>query len=132
MPRAVLLAGGMLFAAHAQAAAAALACPATAPAEWGAKPGVLNAVQVLSARRGEVIDEAAPPDLIPDAQSTRGGILHSIWKMNSDGPEWLFSVWCHYAGTQRVLKLDAPGVRRCEYTTSAAHPDRPPQTMVCD
>ena len=93
---------------------------------------MLTGVQVVSAKRGEKIDDAAPPDLVPDDQQTQGGILHSIWRMNSEGPEWLFQVWCHYAGTPRVLKVDAPGVKRCEYRTPAAHPDRPPQQMVCD
>ena len=110
----------------------ALECPAHAPADWKASPGVLSGVQVLSAKHGEVIDEAAPPDLVPDDQSTLGGVLHSTWRMNGDGPEWMFFVWCHYAGTERVLKLDAPKVKRCEYTTPAAHPERPPQAMVCD
>jgi hypothetical protein len=132
MLRIVLPSVGLLIALHIGAAAHVLECPATAPTEWDVRPGVLNAVQVLSARQGEAIDETAPPDLVPDTQSTRNGILHSAWKMNSDGPEWLFYVWCRYAGTPRVLKLDAPRVQRCEYTTSAAHPDRPPQQMVCD
>ena len=110
----------------------ALECPAQAPAAWIGVHGALVGVSVLSARRGETIDETAPPDLVPDDQRTRNGILHSVWRMNSDGPDWLFSVWCRYAGTGQVLKLDAPKVRRCEYTTSAAHPERPPQAMVCD
>ena len=110
----------------------ALECPAHAPPEWHASPGVLSGVQVLSAKRGETIDEKAPPDLVPDGQRTQGGILHSTWKMNSEGPDWLYSVWCRYAGTPRVLKLDAPNVKRCEYTAPATHPDRPPQQMVCD
>ena len=122
----------LLLAGPAMAAGHALECPARAPAEWGGSPGLLNAVQVISAKHDEKVDEAAPPDLIPDDQRTRAGILHSVWKMNSDGPDWLFQVWCHYVGTTRILKLDAPGVKRCEYTTSAVHPDRPPQQMVCD
>lgn len=68
----------------------ALECPVDAPSEWAASPRVLSGVQVLSAKHGEVIDEATPPDLVPDDQSTRGGVLHSVWRMNSDGPEWLF------------------------------------------
>src|SRR4051794_8142388 len=95
----------------AQQAASRVQCPAVAPTEWGGKRGVLNGVQVISAKRGETIDETAPPDLVPDEQRTRSGILHSVWRMNSDGPEWLFQVWCHYAGTPRVLKLDAPVVK---------------------
>jgi hypothetical protein len=117
---------------QAWAAGHARECPATAPADWGATRGALNGVQVLSAKRGEVIDEKAPPDLVPDQQRTQAGILHSVWTMNADGPDWLFQVWCHYAGATRILKLDALAVKRCEYTTSAAHPDRPPQQLVCD
>ena len=113
-------------------AAQRLECPAQAPAEWGTPRGPLIGVQVLSAKHNEVIDEAAPPDLVPDQQRTTAGVLHSIWRMNSDGPDWLFFVWCRYAGSSRILKLDAPGVKQCEYTTSAAHPDHPPQQMVCN
>jgi hypothetical protein len=122
----------LLLAADAWAAGHAIECPARAPSDWGGSPGLLAGVQVVSAKRGEKIDDAAPPDLVPDGQRTQSGILHSIWRMNSDGPEWLFQVWCHYAGTPRVLKVDAPGVKRCEYLTPAAHPDRPPQQMACD
>jgi len=93
---------------------------------------MLSGVQVLSAKPGDTIDETAPPDLVPNQQRTRAGTLHSVWRMNSDGPDWQFFVWCHYAGTKRVLKLDAPNVKQCEHTAPAAHPDRPPQAMVCD
>ena len=130
--RLALVVAAVLLTGRAWAAGHALECPVHAPADWQVSPGVLNGVQVLSARRGETIDEAAPPDLVPDEQRTQGGILHSAWRMNSEGPDWLFYVWCHYTGTKRLLKLDAPGVKRCEYTTPAAHPDRPPQQMVCD
>jgi hypothetical protein len=122
----------VLCAGNARGVGHALECPASAPAEWGATPGTLNTVQVISAKRDEAIDETAPPDLVPDDQRTQGGILHSVWKMNSEGPNWVFQVWCHYAGTKRMLKLDASAVKRCEYTTSSAYPDRPPQQMVCD
>ncbi len=122
----------LLLAGSACAAGHVLECPARAPAEWGGMPGLLNAVQVVSAKHGETIDDTAPPDLVPDNQRTKSGILHSVWRMNADGPEWQFYVWCHYAGSAHILKLDAPGVKRCEYTTSSAHPERPPQQMVCD
>ena len=114
------------------AGAHGLECPAHAPADWHASPGVLNGVQVLSAKQGEKIDDQSPPTLVPDDQTTRNGVLHSVWQMNGEGPEWQFFVWCRYAGSERVLKLDAPRVKRCEYTAPAAHPDRPPQAMVCD
>ncbi|HET6194833.1 MAG TPA: STY0301 family protein [Acetobacteraceae bacterium] len=109
-----------------------LECPPQAPAEWGGARGSLVGVDVLSARRGEAIDESAPPSLVPDAQQSRAGTLHQTWRMNADGPEWVFHVWCRYAGSTRVLKLAASGVRQCERVLSAAHPDRPPQQMFCD
>jgi hypothetical protein len=109
-----------------------LECPSQAPAEWGMPRGNLIGVQVLSARRDEAIDEAAPPDLIPDRQTRRGGVLHQIWQMNADGPDWQYFVWCRYAGTERVVKLAAPGVTICKRELPAAHPDRPPQRMVCN
>ena len=109
-----------------------LECPSQAPAEWGKPRGKLIGVQVLSAKRGETIDEAAPPDLIPDRQWSRGGVLHQTWQMNGDGPDWEYFVWCHYTGTERVMKLAAPDVKMCQRQLPAAHPDRPPQRMVCD
>ncbi len=116
----------------ARAAPPRLECPPQAPAEWPGAHGQLTGVQVLSAKRGELIDEAAPPDLVPDRQMSRAGSIHQLWQMNSDGPEWLYFVWCHYAGSDRVLKLAAPGVKQCERTMPASQPNRPPQQMVCD
>lgn len=109
-----------------------LECPLEAPAEWGGPRGQLVGVQVLSAKRGEVIDETAPPDLIPNRQTTHAGVVRQTWRMNADGPDWLYYVWCRYAGTDRVLRLAAPNVKRCERTFQSAHPDRPAQRMVCD
>jgi len=109
-----------------------LECPARAPAEWGDARGALVGVDVLSTRRGEAIDDAAPPSLVPDSQVIRAGTLHQSWRMNQDGPDWQYHVWCRYSGTTRVLKLAAPGVRQCERLLPAAHPDRPPQQMFCD
>jgi hypothetical protein len=109
-----------------------LECPRQAPAEWGGTHGTLVGVDVLSARRGEAIDESAPPSLVPDNQWSRAGTLHQTWRMNADGPDWQFYVWCRYAGSTRVLKLAASDVRQCERLLSVAHPDRPPQQMFCD
>jgi hypothetical protein len=117
--------------AHAQARHR-LECPSHAPAEWGKPRGSLIGVQVLSAKRGEAIDETAPPDLVPDRQARRAGILHQTWQMNGDGPDWQYFVWCRYAGTERIVKLPAPAVTICERVLPAAHPDRPPQRMVCE
>lgn len=116
----------------AHASPSRLECPPQAPVEWPGIHGPLTGVQVLSAKRGEPINEAAPPDLVPDRQMTRAGSIHQLWQMNSAGPDWLYYVWCHYAGSDRILKLAALGVKQCQRTMPAAHPDRPPQQMVCD
>ncbi len=112
----------LLLATNALAAGHALECPA----------GPLVGVDVLSTKHGEPIDEAFPPTLVPDDQITRAGLLHQVWRMNGDGPDWEYFVWCRYQGAAQVVKLAAPGTKRCERTLPAAHPDRPPQTMVCD
>lgn len=105
-----------------QAAAAeshGLQCPATAPPAWGLVPSPpLSGVEVLSAPTGTEIDNDAPPSLMPDTQDNYNRTLHQSWQMNNDGPGWSFFVDCHYAGTQRVLRLDAAGVTRCDYSVS--------------
>ena len=116
------LVGGVLLAIPTAASAHTLECPA----------GPLVGVQVLSAKHGEAIDEASPPDLVPDNQTTRAGVIHQVWRMNAEGPGWDYFVWCRYQGAARVVKLAAPGVQRCERTLPAAHTDQPPQSMVCD
>ena len=57
----------LLLTGEAFAAGHGLECPARAPAEWGGTPGLLNAVQVLSAQRGETIDIAVDGGNRPDA-----------------------------------------------------------------
>ena len=111
----------VLIAATTLASAHALQCP----------EGPLVGVDVLSAKHGEAIDEASPPSLVPDEQTTRAGIVHQVWRMNGEGPEWDYFVWCRYQPA-KLVKLPAPKVKRCERTFSASHPERPPQQMVCD
>jgi len=105
-----------------QAAAAeshGLQCPATAPSAWGPVPSPpLSGVEILSAPTGTKIDNGAPPSLMPDTQDTYNRALHQSWQMNNDGPGWSFFVDCHYAGTQRILRLDAAGLTRCDYSVS--------------
>jgi hypothetical protein len=58
----------------------------------GVGGGALAGVEVLSARRGEKIDPAVPPSLMPDTNEVQGGMLHQVWQMNADGPDWVFYV----------------------------------------
>jgi hypothetical protein len=94
--------------------------------------GALVGVEVLSAPRGEKIDPAAPPSLMPDTNEVRGGKLHQVWRMNADGPDWVFYVDCHYAGAARVLRLDAGGVGRCERILPPPPNEGGPQSLTCD
>lgn len=114
-----------------------LECPAVAPAVWGLAGAKLAGVEVLSAPRGEKIDETAPPSLMPDGQSLAAGTLRQEWRMNEDGPGWVFFVDCHYRGSERVLRLDAAGVKRCQrtiahFSPSAGESAGSEQAMVCD
>ena len=95
-----------------------LECPAHAPKDWGLPNAPLSGVEVLSAPKGQAIDETAPPSLVPDETSIRSGTLHQSWQMNADGPGWVFFVDCHYKGTDRILRLDAKNVTRCDRTIS--------------
>lgn len=113
---------GLMLAATTLAGAHTLQCP----------DGPLAGVDVLSAKHGEAIDEAYPPTLVPDEQTTRAGVVHQVWRMNGEGPDWDYFVWCRYQQPDRLVKLPAPKVTRCERTFPATHPDRPPQQMVCD
>ena len=123
------LAGTALASADAESK---VVCPVQAPEAWGASRGALAGVEVLSARRGEKIDPAAPPSLMPDTNEIRGGMRHQIWQMNADGPDWVFYVDCHYAGTARVLRLDAGGVARCERILPASPNVSGPQSLTCE
>ena len=103
----------------ATAAQTELRCPDAAPADWGLKPTPsLSGVEILSARKGEKIDEKAPPSLVPDTSDTRNGTLHQTWQMNSDGPEWSYFIDCHFGGTSRILRIDAGGTTLCDYTVA--------------
>lgn len=107
-----------------------LSCPARAPAAWR-QGGVLSGVDILSAPRGERIDDKAPPSLVPDHQAQSGNVLRQTWIMNADGPGWAYYVDCHYTHSSRILRLDAGGTTRCERRLEAARPDGP-QTLTCD
>jgi hypothetical protein len=114
-----------------------VACPAQAPADWRlAGPAPLEQAAVLSQPRGQPIDEAAPPSLVPDRGFAHGNVWHNIWLMGDD-PGWVHFVDCRYRGSQRVLRLKADGLRQCEQTAqpySRAHgvAEDAIQTMACD
>jgi len=109
-----------------------LSCPAHAPDGWGPVRGPLAGVEVLAAPRGAKIDNAAPPSLVPDVNEVRDGILHQAWRMNAEGPNWVYYVDCHFAGTTRVLRLDAGSVARCERVLPAPPKVDLPQSLTCD
>ncbi len=109
-----------------------LSCPAQAPDGWGPARGALAWVEVLAAPRGAKIDDTTPPSLVPDANEVRDGMLHQVWRMNADGPDWVYYVDCHYAGTTRVLRLDAGRVARCERILPASSKANGPQSLTCD
>jgi hypothetical protein len=113
---ATALAGGQCVAL---AAPQVVECPSVAPSTWGLAPNPrLSGVNILSAPKGTRIDDSAPPSLMPDTQDTYNRTLHQTWQMNADGPDWSYFVDCHYAGTQRFLRLDAAGMTRCDYSVT--------------
>jgi hypothetical protein len=135
--RAAFLFLAALVASGAEAAPAhKLACPATAPAEWGGG-GKLSGVQILSQPKGEKIDETATPSLMPDRTDISAGTLRQYWTMNEAGPGWDFFVDCRYADTGRFLRLDANTVKRCDRTIThyrrSGDPDpRAIDSLACD
>jgi hypothetical protein len=119
------------------AAAHTLECPTAAPTAWHVGDSRLAGVEVLSAPAGSAIDETAPPSLVPDEQSLRDGTLRQTWVMNGDGPGWTYFVDCHYAGSDRVLRLDAHAVKRCErtithFSKAAGVGKQSEEHMACD
>lgn len=123
--------------AYAAPAGHRLECPTSPPADWGLPAARLNQVDVLSFKRGESIDEKAPPSLMPDKQSVRSGVLHQVWELSemTSGGE-VQQLWCRYAGSERILKLPETGLHRCEQTIthySATRMDPRSQRMIfCD
>src|SRR4051812_49436752 len=98
----------------AEASAHRLACPHDAPADWALpKPAPLDQAAVLSQKDREPIDEAAPPSLVPDHGFAVGRVWHNVWLMG-DEAGWSHFVDCRYRGSERVLRLKADGLRRCE------------------
>jgi hypothetical protein len=119
------------------AAAQGLRCPPKAPAAWGMlSSSPLDQVDVLSQPSGDPINETAPPSLVPDRGFARGDVWHNVWLLG-DEPGWSHFVDCRYRGSQRILRLNADGLRQCEQTARPYSPkvgvsDNAAQTMACD
>jgi hypothetical protein len=114
-----------------------LQCPVEAPAEWGLpKPAPLVQAAVLSQPVDQMIDDNAPPLLVPDQGFARGNVWHNVWIMGNE-PGWSHYVDCQYRGSKRILRLKADGLKRCEqtaqpYSSKGGVADNAVQTMVCD
>jgi len=134
---AVLLA---IFTATAPAKAATsshhqLECPNIAPSSWNLHADArLVRSAILGARTGVMINDGAPPYLMPDQTYRRGGAWHNIWMLD-DEPGWAYFVECQYLGSREVLRLGAAGLKQCEQVLrrNEDHPGADaPQTMACD
>jgi hypothetical protein len=114
-----------------------LSCPTFAPASWNLRADArLIRSAVLGARTGVMINDAAPPYLVPDQSFRRAGNWHNLWLLD-DEPGWLYFVECQYLGSREVLRLKVAGLKQCEqvFRRSEEHPDRmsdAQQTMACD
>jgi len=133
----ITLLGSAMVAWPLMAQAHAIDCPATAPATWGVGGAKLSGVEILSQPKGEKIDEAAPPSLMPDETKIADGTLRQYWTMNDTGAGWDFFVDCHYAGTTRILRIEADGVKRCDraithYRKSGDPDPRSVDRLSCD
>ncbi len=126
------------FAAPGQAAPAhKLECPASPPVDWNLPASSLSGVEILSAQIGEIIDDKSPPSLTPDDETLRAGTLRQSWRMDNDGDGWVRYVDCHYQGSDRVLRLEANHLAKCERvithfskTTGAGKLSK--ETLACD
>lgn len=123
--------------AHAAAPRHKLECPQSPPAAWHMPTARLSGVEVLSARVGETIDDNSPPSLVPDDERIRAGTLHQTWRMDGDGPGWVRFVDCRFEGSDRVLRLAADHLARCERTMThfskvTGTTTLSKETMVCD
>lgn len=114
-----------------------LACPTVAPSSWNARAGAkLVRSAILGARTGVMINDGAPPYLLPDQSFRRGGAWHNLWLLD-DEPGWAYFVECQYLGSREVLRLEVAGLKQCEqvFRRSEEHPDSASdaqQTMACD
>jgi hypothetical protein len=114
-----------------------LQCPVEAPAAWGlSKPAPLVQTAVLSQPVDQIVDDSAPPSLVPDRVFARGNVWHNVWTMG-DEPGSSHFVDCQYRGSKRILRLKADGLKQCEqtaqpYSARGGIADNAVQTMVCD
>ena len=113
-----------------------LACPTVAPIDWNLRADArLVRSAVLGARTGVMINDGAPPYLMPDQSFRRGGAWHNLWLLD-DEPGWAYFVECQYSGSREVLRLKVAGLKQCEqvFRRNDEHPSMADaqQTMACD
>ncbi len=114
-----------------------LECPSVAPSSWNLRNDAhLVRSAVLGARTGVMINDGAPPYLIPDQSFRRGGAWHNLWLLD-DEPGWAYFVECQYLGSRDVLRLKVAGLKQCEQVLrrNEEHPasmSDAQQTMACD
>ena len=113
-----------------------LECPAMAPSSWNLRADAyLIRSAVLGARTGVMINDAAPPYLIPDQSFRRSGAWHNVWLLD-DEPGWAYFVECQYLGSRDVLRLKVAGLKQCEQVLRRneehAGAADAQQTMACD
>jgi hypothetical protein len=114
-----------------------LECPSVAPSSWNLRDDAhLIRSAVLGARTGVMINDGAPPYLIPDQSFRRGGAWHNLWLLD-DEPGWAYFVECQYLGSRDVLRLKVAGLKQCEqvFRRNEEHPasmSDAQQTMACD
>lgn len=105
---------GMAMQYAAAAPVVSVSCPQAAPSTWNLPTARLDSVRVLSYPANQPpVDGGALPILAPIREWTSAGTLYQRWDINFDAPRYLFQVDCLYAGTERYLRLDLPGIEQC-------------------
>jgi hypothetical protein len=123
----IALCGFIGLTAIARAESAKIACPYNPPADWATAGSRLDAIRVLS-----FPSDAPPlkpgdplPTMVPDDESTSpDGIIHQTWNMNADAPKFKYQIDCLYTGTERFIRMDAAGVKRCDARFRLSHSDQ--------
>ncbi len=103
-----------LVASTAPAKLDTLACPAAPPTSWTMPHSRLESIRVLSFPPDQPpVEGEALPMMAPFSEWEKDGVLYQTWSMNFDAPGYKFQVDCLYTGTDRVLHIDAPNVKKC-------------------
>lgn len=106
-----LLAGVL---AAVEAAAAQLACPAVAPAEWGVGRKSLESVRVISYPAGQTPGQDRDYYATPPWEAReKAGHIFQTWHLNEDAIGFTYEVDCVYAGTNRHFSLNVAASRIC-------------------